>query len=65
MKEKQLVYDITMATNTFVTALGMHWENKAREQRGESPAYGEEHFKDLIEENGTHHNRVVFDWLDL
>lgn len=31
----------------FIEALGMHWENEARKQRGESPAYNDADFNNL------------------
>ena len=35
---------------------GMKAENEFRKIKGESPAYVMEHFEDLIDEHGLHHN---------
>lgn len=59
---KKLDYGFTMAVNTLVTALGMHWENVQREQEGYTPAYDENAFQDLLNKNGCHHNAVIERW---
>lgn len=59
---KNLDYAITMAVNTLVTALGMHWENVQREQNGLSLAYDEKAFEDLLNDNKCHHNAVIERW---
>ena len=53
---------IAMAVATFVEALGMHWANQERLAQNESPAYGEDQFRDLIENNGCHWNSVMGKW---
>ncbi len=52
-------YAITMAVSTMVTAMGMQAENQMRLQRGESIAYPEKAFDNLINDNGCHHNGVL------
>lgn len=59
---KNLDYGFTMAVNTLVTALGMHWENVQREQNGFTPAYGEKAFETLLNDNGCHQNAVIERW---
>jgi len=56
---KEHAYAITMAVNTMVTAMGMAAENQQRIHRGESLAYTEKEFQDLIDRNGCHHNGVL------
>lgn len=48
-----------MATNTIVSALGMHAENQHRLSLGHSIAYNENAFQELIEHNGCNHNDVI------
>jgi len=38
---------------------GMLVANKEREQRGESPAYGEAAFDEVMTRNGAHWNQIV------
>ena len=35
---------LAKSNNRFIEALGMHWENESRKQRGESMAYGDADF---------------------
>lgn len=55
----QHAYAVTIAVQTMVEAMGMHAENQQRIIRGESIAYGEKQFDDLINKNGCHHNGVL------
>lgn len=56
---REHAYAITMANCTLVAAMGMQAENQARLQRGESIAYPEKAFNDLIDSNGCCHNGVL------
>jgi hypothetical protein len=56
-------YAITMTIETMVEAMGMQAENQHRLSRGESIAYTEQAFVDLVNKNGCHHNSVLsLDW---
>ena len=56
-------YAFTMAVETMVEAMGMQAENQHRLSRGESIAYTEQSFIDLVNRNGCHHNAVLsLDW---
>ena len=59
---KELDYGITIAIQGLITAMGMQAENKQREHRGESLAYGEAEFQKVINDNGLHHNAVLKRW---
>ena len=60
---KNHAYAITMAVETMVEAMGMQAENQYRLSRGESIAYPEQAFIDLVNRNGCHHNGVLsLDW---
>lgn len=61
---QELDYGITIAVQGLIKAIGMHWENQTRVQNGNSPAYGEQAFSNLIDELGIHHNRVITRWQD-
>ena len=56
---KNHAYAITMAVETMVEAMGMQAENQYRLSRGESIAYPEQAFIDLVNRNGCHHNGVL------
>ncbi len=60
---KELDYGITMAVQTLVEAMGMQAENQRRLSNGFGLAYTEEQFKDLINNNGVHHNGCLARWL--
>lgn len=45
---EQNVDNLTSAICSLIEALGMQAENKNREHKGESPAYAEQTFLDLI-----------------
>lgn len=56
-------YAFTMAVETMVEAMGMQAENQHRLSRGESIAYTEQSFIDLVNKNGCYHNAVLsLDW---
>ena len=56
-------YAFTMAVETMVEAMGMQAENQHRLSRGESIAYTEQAFVDLVNKNGCYHNAVLsLDW---
>ena len=56
---ENVVYQIGMAVNTLVTAMGMLSDNLQRLQGGYSIAYDAEAFNKLIEDNGMYHNSLV------
>jgi hypothetical protein len=59
---RQLAYDISVATGALLEGLGMMSENLQRLRRGESLAYPESSFVDLIERTGMHHNAACVRW---
>lgn len=59
---KEHAYSVTMAVATMVEAMAMHAENQQRAVAGDSPAYNEKAFFDLLEHNGTHHNAFLDRW---
>lgn len=61
---RELDYGFTIAIQGMIRAMGMHWENVSRVENGNSPAYGERAFDDLIEELGLHHNNILTRWQD-
>ncbi len=62
---RELDYGITMAAQALVEALGMLSENLQRMHRGESMAYTEISFNNLINKHGIHHNAVIKRWENL
>ncbi len=52
-------YIIGMAANALIEAMGMHADNQHRLSRGETIAYDEKAFQELIERTGIHHNGIV------
>ena len=60
---KALDYGITMAVATLVEAMGMMSENLQRIHHGESIAYAEKQFEELLIKNGCHHNAAVERWI--
>ena len=56
---RQHAYALTIATQTMIEAMGMQAENQQRIQRGESLAYVESDFQNLINRTGCHHNGVL------
>jgi hypothetical protein len=57
--EQRLVYTRGILLNAEITMNAMIADNKQREVMGESIAYGEKAFIDLIEEYGIHHNALI------
>jgi hypothetical protein len=57
--EQQAAYIIAMAACSMAEVAGMQAENQARVHRGETPAYPESAFTDVIARNGIHHNAVL------
>jgi len=58
MEKKELFFlaDIARAN---IEVAAMQAENDMRRHRGETPAYGEEAFLKIIENNGLGHNQTV------
>lgn len=59
----ELDYGIANSVAALIQAMGMQAENRQREINGESPAYVKEHFDELIETHGIHHNAILSRWL--
>lgn len=57
--EERAAYVNSRAAAAMITALGMVAANKEREARGESQAYPEKAFMDLVTEYGLYHNNIV------
>ena len=65
MNEKameELDYGVSIAIQTLIEALGMHWTNENQKMRGQIIPYKENDFKDLIERHGIHHNAIINRW---
>jgi hypothetical protein len=62
---RELDYGIAISVQTLVEAFGMISENMHRYQRGESIAYDDKSFTDLLNKNGVHHNGVLSRWKDI
>ncbi len=58
-KEQQAAYINAQAACALIEAMAMAAENNVREQRGESMAYDQVDFQNLIEKYGIHSNAVV------
>lgn len=58
-EEQKAAYINAMATGALIEAMGMVAENKYREQRGDTIAYTEEAFQEVIQRWGIHHNSVI------
>ena len=54
--EKEILYFKMNLLQAEIRMNAMIAENKMREIRGDSPAYGEKAFTDLIDEYRIHHN---------
>ena len=52
-------YVFSMAIGGLIEALGMFSENQHRLQRGETIAYTDESFRQLMDERGLHHNAII------
>ena len=57
--EARAAYVVSQSVAAMIAAMGMAAENKQREHRGESLAYSDKSFFDLIEEFGLGHNNVI------
>jgi len=58
LEEQKAAVLSARCTTAMIRAMGMAAENQSRQHRGESPAYTEEAFQRIIEEEGTHWNAV-------
>ena len=58
--DRELLYFKMQLLQAEITMNAMIAENKQREIEGQSMAYTERHFIDLIEEYGIHHNKFPF-----
>jgi len=58
-EQKQAAYLISQSVCAMIKAMGMTAENQYRTQRGETIAYNDKSFFDLIEEYGIHHNGAM------
>jgi hypothetical protein len=59
MSDERKVAEVNArCTTAMIRAMGMQAENQSRQHRGESPAYTEESFQKIIEEEGTGWNAV-------
>jgi hypothetical protein len=47
----QAAYDLIESNRKLIQAMGMHWENEAKKQKGESLAYTEHDFSNLAYHN--------------
>lgn len=57
--EQKAAYVMAQAAIMNATVTGMIAENYTRMSRGESLAYGEEAFQELINNSGIHHNACI------
>lgn len=57
--EQQAAYIQAQSTTALIEAMGMMSENLQRVHRGESIAYPEDSFQDVILRYGIHHNSVL------
>jgi hypothetical protein len=58
-QEQQAAYVVAMAACVNAEVAAMQAENQQRANRGESVAYTESAFRDLITNYGIHHNAVI------
>lgn len=58
--EKEILYFKMNLLQAEIRMNAMIAENKMREASGDSPAYGEKAFNDLIDEYRIHHNAFPF-----
>jgi hypothetical protein len=47
MMDNETAYRLIDSNKRLIEALGMHWENESRKQKGESPAYRDVDFNNL------------------
>lgn len=57
--EQNIVYTQGRLLQAYITVEGMKAENQIRLHRGETPAYAEADFQEVIEEYGVHHNALL------
>jgi hypothetical protein len=55
----KVAYLNSQITCAMIEAMGMQAENKQREILGQSPAYVENSFMQLLDKYGLHHNSVI------
>jgi len=53
------IYAFGMIVNTLVTAMGMCAENEQRRASLQQPAYLEDAFQKVINDNRCHHNGII------
>ncbi len=58
-QQEQITYVQSQIACALIEMEGMKADNKIREMRGESPAYNENDFQNLITKYNIHHNGVV------
>ena len=56
---RKLIYHQTINTQALVRVMGMMAENMQRQVLGQSMAYTENDFTNMIDELGIHHNAVL------
>lgn len=47
MIDNNAAYELIDSNKRLIEAMGMHWANEERKQKGESPAFGENDFSNL------------------
>lgn len=57
--EQQAAYVFAQSAAAIAEIEAMKAANEARAASGDSPAYGEDAFRDLIDKYGLHHNAVI------
>ena len=62
---QELDYGFALSVKSIIEAMGMYAENQHRIHRGEALAYRERDFRQIIEENGIHHNAILARWQEL
>ena len=58
-EDQKIIYARGLLLQAEITMQAMIAANKQSEIRGESPAYGETAFTNLIDEFGVHHNALI------
>lgn len=53
------VYALSQIACAMIEAMGMQAENQYRQRRDSSPAFMKEHFDELIDKYGIHHNAIL------
>ena len=57
--DQNVAYINSQVACAMITAMGMQAENQQRIHRGESLAYVEQAFLDVLDRYGIHHNAVI------